>query len=80
MQVRQFQRDPAEQKLMDEKAKRAQANLGHQNVRVKLQAALLDRAESSAELVVQGIEWARSDDAQYGGSFQDRLIHIQIPE
>lgn len=56
----QFQRDPTEQRLMEEKAKRAQANLKHQNVRIRMQAALLDRAKSTAELVAEGIEWARS--------------------
>ena len=64
VEARQFQRDPAEQKLMDEKAKRAQANLRHQNVRMKLQAALLDRAKWSAELVAEGIEWAKSETAK----------------
>ena len=64
VEVRQFQRDPAEQALMDEKANRAQANLRHQNVRMRLQAAVLDRAESTAELVAEGIEWAKSQVAK----------------
>jgi hypothetical protein len=64
VEVRQFQRDPTEQALMDEKAKRAQANLRHQNVRMKLQAAVLDRAKSTAELVAEGIEWAKSQAAK----------------
>jgi len=63
VEVRQFQRDPAEQKLMDEKAKSAHANLRHQNIRMRLQSALLDRAKSSAELVAEGIEWAQSQAA-----------------
>jgi hypothetical protein len=64
VEVRQFQRDPAEQALMDEKANRAQANLRHQNVRMRLQAAVLDRAKSTAELVAEGIEWAKSQVAK----------------
>ena len=59
VEVHQFQRDPAEQRLIDEKAKRAQANLRHQNVRMRMQAALLDPAKSTAELVADGIEWAK---------------------
>jgi hypothetical protein len=64
VESRQFQRDPAEQKLMDEKAKRAKANLRHQNVRMRLQAALLGRANSSVELVTEGVEWAKSETAK----------------
>jgi hypothetical protein len=64
VEAHQFQRDLAEQELMDEKAKRAQTNLRHQNVRMKLQEALLDRAKSSAELVAEGIEWAKSKTAK----------------
>ena len=63
-EVRQFQRDPAEQALMGEKAKIAQANLRHQNVRIRLQSAILDRAKSSAQLVAEGIEWAQSQTAK----------------
>ena len=59
VEVHQFQRDPDEQRLMDEKAGRAEANLRHQNVRMKIQAALLDPAKSSVELVAEGIEWAK---------------------
>jgi hypothetical protein len=62
-EVHQFQRDPEEQRLMDERATRAQANLRHQNVRMKMQAALLDRTKSTAELVAEGIEWAKAQTA-----------------
>jgi hypothetical protein len=62
-EVHQFQRDPEEQRLMDEKATRAQANLRHQNVRMKMQAVLLDHTKSTAELVVEGIEWAKAQTA-----------------
>jgi hypothetical protein len=58
-EVNQFQRDPEEQRLMDEKASRAQVSLRHQNVRMKMQIALLDRAKSTAELVAEGVEWAK---------------------
>ena len=64
VEVYQFRRDPAEQRLMDEKAERAQANLRHQNVRMRMQAALLDRAKSTAELVAEGIKWAKSQSAK----------------
>ena len=64
VEVYQFQRDPAEQRLMDEKAERAQANLRHQNVRMRMQAALLDRAKSTEELIAEGIEWAKSQSAK----------------
>jgi hypothetical protein len=60
VEVHQFLRDPAEQQLMDEKAKRVQANLRYQNVRLRMQAALLDATKSTAELVAHGIEWAKS--------------------
>jgi hypothetical protein len=59
-EAHQFERDPEEQRLMDEKASRAQGNLRHQNVRMKMQAALLDRTKSTAELVAEGIEWAKA--------------------
>jgi hypothetical protein len=59
-EVRQFQRDPEEQRLMDEKASRADANLRHQNIRLKIQAALLDRSKSTVEVVIEGIEWAKA--------------------
>ena len=58
-EVYQFQRDPEEQRLIDEKASRAQASLQHQNVRMKMQAALLDRAKSTTELVTEGVAWAQ---------------------
>ena len=67
-EVHQFQRDPEEQRLMDEKASRAQASLRHQNVRMKMQAALLDRAKSTTELVAEGVEWAK----QQSGSAEMR--------
>jgi hypothetical protein len=60
VEVRQFQRDPAEQALMDEKARSAQADLRHQNVRMKLQEALLDCAKSNARVAAEGVEWAQS--------------------
>ena len=66
VEVHRFQRDPTEQKLMDEGAKRAQANLRHQNVRMRMQTALSDRAKSSAELVAKGVEWANSQTAKWG--------------
>jgi hypothetical protein len=59
-EVHQFQRDPKEQRLLNEKATRAQANLRHQNVRMKMRAALLDRTKSTARLVAEGIEWAKA--------------------
>ena len=63
-EVRQFERNPEEQRLMDEKASRAQANLRHQNVRMKMQAALIDRTKSTAALVAEGIEWAKAQPAK----------------
>ena len=63
-EVHQFERDPEEQRLMDEKASRAQTNLRHQNVRMKMQAALIDRAKSTAALVAEGIEWAKAQPAK----------------
>jgi hypothetical protein len=59
-EARQFQRDPEEQRLMEEKASRAEANLRHQNVRLKIQTALLDRSKSTVEVVMEGIEWAKA--------------------
>jgi hypothetical protein len=63
-EVHQFQRDREEQRLMDEKANRAQANLRHQNVRLKMQTALIDRTKSTAALVAEGIEWAKAQPAK----------------
>jgi hypothetical protein len=58
--VRQFQRDPEEQRLFDVEAARVDAKMRHHNIRGKIQLALFDRAKSTAEIVAEGIKWAEA--------------------
>jgi hypothetical protein len=58
VEVRQFQRDPEELRLINAETARVEANIRHHNVRAKVQSALFDRANSTAEIVAEGIEWA----------------------
>ena len=58
-EVRQFQRDPEEQRRFDAEARRVDADMRHHNVRAKIQLALFDRAKSTPEIVAEGIEWAK---------------------
>ena len=63
VQVHQFQRDPEELRLIDSETTRVEANMRHHNVRAKVQFAMLDRAKSTAEIVAEGIEWAKAQPA-----------------
>ena len=63
MEVRQFQRDPEELRLLNAETTRVQADWRHHNVRAKVQLALFDRAKSTAEIVAEGIEWAKAQPA-----------------
>jgi hypothetical protein len=58
--VRQFQRDPEEMRLIEVETKRADMNMRHLNVRLKVWQALFDRTKSAPEIVTEGIEWARA--------------------
>jgi hypothetical protein len=59
-ELRQFQRDPEEQRLFDVEAARVNAEMRHSSVRAKIQFALFDRAKSTPEIVAEGIEWAKA--------------------
>ena len=59
-QVRQFQIDPEELRRLNAEAERAAALARHYNVRAKVQLALFDRSKSTAEIVAEGIEWAKA--------------------
>jgi hypothetical protein len=59
VEVRQFQRDPDELRLINAQTTRVEANMRHHNVRAKVQFALFDRTKSTAEIVTEGIEWAK---------------------
>jgi energy-coupling factor transporter ATP-binding protein EcfA2 len=60
VEVHQFQRDPEETRLIGVETQRIQASMRHQNVRAKIQVALLDPVKSTAEIVKEGIEWAKA--------------------
>src|SRR5258708_6642963 len=60
VEVHQYQRDPEEADRVSALAIRADANVRHMNVRRKVQAALLDPSKSTAEIVAQGIAWAKA--------------------
>lgn len=62
-QFRQFQIDPEELRLLNAEAKRVEASARHYNVRAKVRFALLDRSKSTAEIVTEGIEWAKAQPA-----------------
>jgi hypothetical protein len=59
----QFQPDPEEGDRRNAEATRVEANMRHHNVRAKIQFALFDRAKSTAEIVAEGIEWAKAQPA-----------------
>jgi len=58
-EVRQFQLAPEELQLKEEKAARANANIEHLNLRLRIQEALFDRKKSTPAIALEGIEWAR---------------------
>jgi hypothetical protein len=62
-EVRQFQRDPEEQRLINVETARVDAEMRHHTVRAKIQMALFDHTKSTAELVAEGIEWAKAQPA-----------------
>jgi hypothetical protein len=62
-EVRQFQRDPEELRLINAETTRVEANNRHHSVRARVQFALFDRAKSTAEIVADGVEWAKSQPA-----------------
>lgn len=63
IEVRQFQCDPEELRLRNAATTRFDADTQHHNVRQKVQFALFDRAQSTAEIVAEGIEWAKAQPA-----------------
>lgn len=58
-EVHQYQTDSAQQQLTEERQTRANDNLHHLNVRLRVQAALFDDNKSTPEIVREGIEWAK---------------------
>ncbi|MHB0769839.1 ATP-binding protein [Bradyrhizobium sp. 1.29L] len=62
-EVRQFQRAPEEVALIEAKATRLEADMRHHNVRIKVQFALFDPTKSTAQVVSEGIEWAKAQPA-----------------
>ena len=62
-QLRQFQIDPDELRLLNAETKRVEADTRHYHVRAKVQFALSDRSKSTAEIVAEGIEWAKAQPA-----------------
>jgi hypothetical protein len=72
--VRQFQPDPEEVRLRREKGERADANMRRLNIRLQVQAALLEDGKSTPEIVADGIAWAKdqpADAAPSHGSGRD---------
>src|SRR5262249_9377449 len=63
VEARQFQRDPDELRLINAQTTRVEVNMRHYNVRAKVQFALFDRTKSTAEIVTEGIEWAKMQPA-----------------
>ena len=58
-EVYQYQADSTEQQLTEERQIRANGNLHHLNVRLRVQAAFFDGNKSTPEIVREGIEWAK---------------------
>jgi hypothetical protein len=63
-EVRHFQRDPEELRLINAETRRIEADNRHQNTRARIQSALFDRTKSTAEIVAEGIEWAKAQPSQ----------------
>jgi hypothetical protein len=60
VEVHQYQRDPEEADRLSAQAARADANIRHMNVRHRVQTALLDPSKSTAEIVAEGVTWAKA--------------------
>jgi energy-coupling factor transporter ATP-binding protein EcfA2 len=67
-EVRQFQIAPEELRLKEEKAAHANASMEHLNLRLRVQAALFDRDKSTPAIVLEGIDWAKRQTGNTGGS------------
>jgi hypothetical protein len=59
IEVNQYQPEPEEAERIATGAARAAANIRHMNVRYKVQAALFDPSKSTAEIVAEGLAWAK---------------------
>jgi hypothetical protein len=66
VEMRQFQLDPEELRLREEKAASANADMEHFNIRLRVQAALFDRSKSTPEIVREGIAWAKGQSVKAG--------------
>lgn len=60
----EFQLDPAEAARFQANQARVVASTQHFNIRLQLQAALLDPAKSTAEIVREGLQWAKAQPSQ----------------
>ena len=56
----EFQLDPAEAARLEANQARVVASTQHFNIRLQLQAALLDPAKSTPEIVREGLQWAKT--------------------
>lgn len=59
-EVRQFQRDPEELRLIDAETRRIEVDNRHHAIRANIQFALFDRSKSTPEIVAEGITWAKA--------------------
>jgi hypothetical protein len=59
IEARQFQRDPREAQALSAEATRVKSDVRHLNLRLQVQAALLDRDKSTPEIVRRALEWAK---------------------
>lgn len=59
IEVRQFQRDPREAQALSAEAKHVESDVRHLNLRIQVQAALLDRDKSTPEIVRKALEWVK---------------------
>jgi hypothetical protein len=59
VEVRQFERTEEELKQLGAETTRIQADMRHHNGRAKVQSALFNPAESTAEIVAEGIAWTK---------------------
>jgi hypothetical protein len=59
IEVHQYRRDPEEADRLRILAERSDANVRHMNIRHRVQAALFDASKSTAEIVAEGVAWAK---------------------
>jgi energy-coupling factor transporter ATP-binding protein EcfA2 len=60
VEVHQFRPDPEELRKIEAETAPVEAKMRHYNVRATIQSALFDRTKSTAAIVSEGIEWAKT--------------------